>query len=108
MAGAHDLSADRQAMSADRQAISADRQAQNLMYYVYVITSQSQNYRYVGITDDIARRFRQHNKGYNRTTRPYIPFKLSLVEECKDRNIARAREKYYKSGFGREYLNRML
>ncbi|PJA97150.1 MAG: endonuclease, partial [Ignavibacteriales bacterium CG_4_9_14_3_um_filter_34_10] len=46
------------------------------MYYVYAISSKNRNYIYVGITDNIARRINQHNKGYNKTTKPYLPFEL--------------------------------
>ncbi len=41
---------------------------------------------------------------HNRTTKPYAPFKLVLKESFPDRTKARAREKYLKSGIGKEYL----
>ncbi len=49
----------------------------------------------------------QHNKGYNKTTKPYKPFNIILIEQFVDRVMARQREKYLKSGIGREYLKKI-
>ena len=73
-------------------------------FYVYVLRSVTRNYTYVGLTDNIERRTDQHNKGYNKTTKPYLPFELIMVEEYSTRIEARKREKYLKSGVGREFL----
>ncbi|MDF1612162.1 GIY-YIG nuclease family protein [Stygiobacter electus] len=74
------------------------------MYYVYIISSTIRNYTYIGITNSLERRINQHNSGYNKTTKPYRPFKLIYFEELKDRKEARVREKYFKSGVGREKI----
>ena len=74
-------------------------------YFVYVIRSRIIKYRYVGISNNPKRRIDSHNKGYNRTTKPYIPFDTILIEGFSTREKAREREKYLKSGEGREYLN---
>jgi len=74
------------------------------MIFVYAISSINFNYIYVGMTADIEERFRRHNKGREKTTRPYAPFILLYTEECKDRMEARIREKYWKSGIGKEKL----
>ena len=74
------------------------------MYYVYAIKSCSRYYIYVGISDNIDRRFEQHQKGYNKTTKPYRPFVLIYTEKCNSRIEARKREKYLKSGVGKEFL----
>ena len=74
------------------------------MYEVYAIASLSRNYIYVGITNDLGRRFKEHNAGHNKTTKPYLPFQLLYRESCSDRPTARIREKYWKSGTGKEQL----
>ncbi len=74
------------------------------MYYVYAIKSFYRNYIYVGISDNPKRRIEQHNKGYNKTTKPYLPFNILLIEQFDNRKIARKREKYLKSGCGKEFL----
>jgi len=74
------------------------------MFFVYAIKSEIRNFLYVGLTDNVDRRVSQHNKGYERTTRPYLPFKLIHVESFETRQAARIREKYLKSGVGKEFL----
>ncbi|MCB0823881.1 MAG: GIY-YIG nuclease family protein [Bacteroidales bacterium] len=74
------------------------------MYYVYAIKSLNRNYIYVGISDNPDRRINQHNSGYERTTKPYRPFKTILIEMFVSRVEARKREKYLKSGAGKEFL----
>ena len=55
------------------------------MYYVYVISSQTKIYIYVGLTDNVKRRIKEHNDGHNKTTKPYRPFKLLLIEKFDTR-----------------------
>ena len=80
----------------------------NLMYCVYSIKSRGKNYIYVGITNDIERRTNEHNKGWVKTTRSFAPFKTVLVEKYPTRIEAREREKYLKSGCGKEYLKNII
>ena len=74
------------------------------MYYVYAISSLERNYIYVGLTDNLERRFFEHNNGKNKTTKPYLPFKIIYTEEFETRLEARQKEKYFKSGIGKEKL----
>jgi len=78
------------------------------MFFVYVIRSISRNYLYVGLSSDYEKRVHQHNAGYERTTKPYRPFEIILVEQFPTRLDARKREKYLKSGVGRAYLKSLL
>ncbi|MFY9457414.1 MAG: GIY-YIG nuclease family protein [Candidatus Spechtbacterales bacterium] len=72
--------------------------------FVYAIKSLTKNYIYVGLTNNTERRINQHQKGKEKTTRPYRPFMLILIEEYPSRIKARKREKYLKSGVGKEFL----
>ena len=74
------------------------------MFFVYAIKSLVANYIYVGLTDNIERRLKQHNEGKGRATKPYKPFNLIHVESFDTRIEARNREKYLKTGVGKEYL----
>jgi len=76
------------------------------MYYTYAIKSLRKNYIYVGLSNDYKRRVTEHNKGKSKTTNPYKPFKVILVEKFKTRAGARKREKYLKSGIGKEFLKK--
>ena len=74
------------------------------MFYVYAIQSVSKKYIYVGLTNNIERRILEHNKGENRSTKAFKPFVLIYTEQCETRMQARIREKYLKSGVGKEFL----
>lgn len=74
------------------------------MYYVYAISSLEHNYIYVGLTQNIENRIKRHNDGRERTTKFYRPFILIYSEVCETRAEARKREKYWKSGVGKEKL----
>jgi len=74
------------------------------MFFVYAISSQVRNYIYVGMTKDLESRIERHNQKRERTTRAYTPFKLIYSEQIERRNDARKREKYWKSGIGKEKL----
>jgi putative endonuclease len=74
------------------------------MIFVYAIKSIERNYIYVGMTDNIPRRINEHNNGENRSTIAYHPFELIYSEEHENRIEARKREKYLKSGVGKEFL----
>ena len=78
------------------------------MFYVYVLVSEIRDYIYVGMTDNLERRISAHNSGHNKTTRAYRPFWTLLTEPHPTRNDARAREKYLKSGVGKEFLKDLL
>jgi len=68
------------------------------MFYVYAISNLKRNYIYVGLTSDLPSRIDRHNKGYEKTTKPYLPYVLLFFEQVKTRVEAREREKYWKSG----------
>ncbi|MDO8559052.1 MAG: GIY-YIG nuclease family protein [bacterium] len=76
------------------------------MYFVYVIKSEKDKKRYTGITDNLARRIKQHNSGSKATpsTKNRGPFTMIYFEKAENSMMARRREKYLKSGIGRAFL----
>ncbi|PIP65731.1 endonuclease [Candidatus Peregrinibacteria bacterium CG10_big_fil_rev_8_21_14_0_10_49_16] len=74
------------------------------MYFVYVLRSQQHKYFYVGLTNNLVRRVLEHQRGKERTTRFYRPFDVIHTEKFSSRQEARIREKYLKSGSGKEWL----
>jgi len=74
------------------------------MWYVYALKSVNRNYIYVGLTNNVERRLNEHNKGYNKTTKPYLPFVLIYSESFETRSQARFKEKYLKGGSGKKFL----
>ena len=79
-----------------------------MSYFVYVIQNEGDGSLYKGITNNLERRVRQHNIGKNLSTKNRGPYKLVYFEECLNRAEARKREKYFKSGIGREKLKDLL
>jgi len=77
------------------------------MFWVYAISSLNRNYIYVGLTSGLESRITRHNKGYEKTTKPYCAFVLLFSEQVNTRTDAREREKYWKSGIGKEKLRRL-
>ncbi|WP_081489500.1 GIY-YIG nuclease family protein [Melioribacter roseus] len=75
------------------------------MFYVYVLRSLKDNKRYVGLTSDISRRFREHQNGLVKSTRHRRPFELIYYESYENKSEAMKREKFFKTGKGREFLN---
>jgi len=78
------------------------------MFFVYAIKSSIRNYIYVGLTNDFDRRFNEHNSGQNRTTKAYRPFELVVLEKFSTRIEARKREKFLKTGSGKEFLKSII
>jgi len=74
------------------------------VYFVYVLKSNKNSRLYKGMTNDLKRRIYEHNLGKNKSTRPYRPWTLVYFESFETRVEARSREKYLKSGIGREFL----
>ena len=77
------------------------------MFWVYAISSLNRSYIYVGLTSGLESRIARHNKGYEKTTKPYCPFVLLFSEQVNTRTDAREREKYWKSGIRKEKLRRL-
>ncbi|MBK5271510.1 MAG: GIY-YIG nuclease family protein [Bacteroidia bacterium] len=78
------------------------------MFFVYAIKSIDKNYIYVGLTNNPERRFNEHQRGSNKTTKPYRPFIQFYKEPFASRPQARHREKFLKSGVGKEILKKLL
>ena len=76
------------------------------MWFAYALRSDKDRGLYVGMTSNVERRVTEHNRGYNRSTKSRGPFSLIYFEECGSRREAREREKYLKSGIGRDFLKR--
>ena len=78
------------------------------MITVYAISSLSKSYIYVGLSSQPHIRIERHNKGQNKTTRPYAPFKVIYTKNFASRVNARTHEKYLKSGIGKAFLKSLL
>ena len=77
------------------------------MYTIYAIKSEKDGRIYVGFSANLDRRLNEHNRGYVRSTKPFIPWVLIYSEVAESRLEARKREKDLKSGFGKEFLKNL-
>jgi len=78
------------------------------MFFVYVLKSLKDGRLYKGLTHDLKNRLIEHNEGKQKSTQAYRPWKLVYTENFSSRVEARKKEKYLKSGSGREFLKRLL
>jgi len=78
------------------------------MYLVYVIKSK-EGFRYTGMTEDLEKRLIEHNeKKLSFWTKRGTDWKLLYKEELEIKSEALKREKWLKSGVGRDYLRSIL
>lgn len=78
------------------------------MYYVYILESLKDKKLYTGYTNDLRRRINEHNQGKSFATAPRKPFKLIYYEAYVCRDDAEKREYFFKTGWGRNYVGRVL
>ena len=82
------------------------------MYTVYTLKSQSTQKRYIGHTGDLERRLAEHNDPLHNklkhTSRRKGPWILIHSEKFHTRSEAMKRERWLKSGIGREWLDKYL
>ncbi len=78
------------------------------MHYVYVLKSIKDNKLYIGKTDNLEIRFKEHNQGKVRSTKSRIPFKLIFYEAFSNKTDAGRDELFFKSGYGKEVLKEKI
>lgn len=77
-------------------------------FYVYVLHNPFKNFIYIGYSENLKKRFQEHNSGEAKSTKAYRPLKLIFYEAYLAKNDAKRREKYLKSNKGRTTLMTML
>jgi putative endonuclease len=66
-------------------------------YWVYILFSKEYNKFYIGQTNNIVDRLYRHNSGFEKATKPYLPWELKLSIEKEDRADAMKLEKKLKN-----------
>ncbi|MEA9414030.1 MULTISPECIES: GIY-YIG nuclease family protein [unclassified Flavobacterium] len=78
-------------------------------FVVYILYSEKFNKNYTGYTSNLIERFKSHNfletKGY---TIKFRPWEVIHVEFFSSKSEAMKREKYLKSGIGREFIKNLI
>jgi putative endonuclease len=78
------------------------------MCYVYLLESLKDGDWYTGYTTNLKDRFLRHNSGKVASTKNRRPFKLIYYECYANRLDAKKREKFLKSGSGKNFLRKQL
>jgi putative endonuclease len=76
-----------------------------IMFHCYVLRSQKTGRRYVGSCEDLRDRIRRHNSGESKATKHGTPWVLVHSESFATRSEAALRERYFKTGRGRDELD---
>jgi len=78
-------------------------------FVVYILYSEKFNKNYTGYTSNLIERFKSHNiletKGY---TLKFRTWKVIHVEFFNSKSEAMTREKYLKTGIGREFIKNLI
>ena len=78
------------------------------MNYVYILASHNNKLIYVGVTNNLLRRIKEHETGFNDSyTKKYNIHKLVYFEQTEDIYIAIAREKQIKK-WNREKKEKLI
>ncbi len=76
------------------------------MYYVYALKGPKQFY--IGSTNDLRRRFAEHERGESKSTKNRGPWRLVYYEASTSRTDAIIRERYLKTAWGKRYLKNRI
>ncbi|MCA9372161.1 GIY-YIG nuclease family protein [Candidatus Woesebacteria bacterium] len=77
-------------------------------YYVYILHNKFKDYIYIGYSTNLKQRIKQHNNGFSKSTKPYLPLELIHYEAYRNMKDAKRREEYLKTNKGRTTLMTML
>jgi putative endonuclease len=78
------------------------------MHSVYVLKSKKDGSLYKGYSNNLKERLIEHQKGYVSATKDKRPLELVYCEMFKNRKDAMQRELFFKTGWGRNYLKKVL
>ena len=78
------------------------------MFTVYVLYSEKFDKHYTGFTSNFEQRLLSHNVlGKKGWTSKYRPWKVILTEEYESKAEAMCRERWLKTGAGRDFIQRL-
>ena len=78
------------------------------MIVIYVLKSEKNEILYVGMTENLNRRIKEHNAAKCKFTSGHMPWKLIYYESAENFEKARKREKYLKSAAGKLFIRKRM
>lgn len=79
-----------------------------MVYYVYIIQSETEGRYYMGSSHDPSLRLERHNAGWTRSTKGRGPWRLAYVEEYETKAEALRREYEIKRRKSQKYIKRLI
>jgi putative endonuclease len=79
-----------------------------MIYYVYILYSNSLDRYYVGSSGDIQDRLSRHNGGRSKSTKAGVPWSLVFYESFETRALAVQRELEIKKRKKRAYIESLV
>ena len=76
------------------------------MFHTYVLYSEKFDRIYIGQTQNYKKRILKHNSGSVKSTKSFVPWKITHVESFTSRGEALKREQQLKSHAGRDCIRR--
>jgi putative endonuclease len=77
-------------------------------YYVYLLRNKNKNFFYVGYSENLTQRIKDHNDGRSKSTKEYVPLELIHYEAYSNKKDAKRRELYLKTSKGRTTIRTMI
>jgi len=80
----------------------------NRMFYVYILHNEESDRYYIGSTNNLERRLKEHLRGKTRSTRILKTDKIVYTEVFQIEKECRAREKKLKSYKSKKYIKWLI
>lgn len=80
----------------------------HMKYFVYILINGSKTKTYVGHTNDIQNRLKEHNSGESSFTERFGSWEVLYREVLDSKFDAIKKEKYFKSASGRKWIKKTL
>ena len=74
------------------------------MFYVYILKSLTDSNLYIGSTNDLERRIKEHKDALVKSTKNRLPIQLECYFAFRERKTAAKFEKYLKTGSGKAFI----
>ena len=78
------------------------------MYYLYILKSIKEGQIYIGSTNNIERRLKEHNRGHTISTRRFIPWRVLYLEKYLTKKEAVRREQQLKKWKSRKRIDTLI
>lgn len=78
------------------------------MWFTYVLQSKKDDKLYIGSTDNLKRRTKQHNNGQVKSTKNRRPLELIYYEAIPTKSRAQKRERYFKTTWGKRFIKKQI